>query len=203
MSNPGGTNGESAGQADRFWTIPNVLCLVRLFGAFGLPALAVAGLPIWFVAVYLILAATDLIDGPIARWTNQNSTTGAGLDTIADLWLSFCLLTGAAILSWEMIRQEWILIVVAVASYVVAASFGYWKFRKIPSYHTYSAKITHFLVALAGISLVLGWTVWLLRIASVAVILTNVESLAITNKLDQWKTDVASIFFDEPGSDVN
>lgn len=38
-----------------------------------------------FITVYLICAASDLLDGPIARRTNSTDTTGAILDTTGDI----------------------------------------------------------------------------------------------------------------------
>src|SRR3546814_13157567 len=37
-----------------------------------------------FFVLVIISLASDLVDGPIARWSGQASETGAKLDTIAD-----------------------------------------------------------------------------------------------------------------------
>ena len=82
-----GGAGSGRGQP-AFWTIPNVLCIARFSGSFGLLPIAAAGLAGWFVGVYLVLILSDLIDGPIARSLRQRSNIGAHLDSIADVALN-------------------------------------------------------------------------------------------------------------------
>lgn len=40
--------------------------------------------PFWFPAVFVIAMATDVLDGPVARWTGTDSRTGAVADGWAD-----------------------------------------------------------------------------------------------------------------------
>ena len=47
---------------------------------------------------------------------------------------------------------------------------------------------------LAAVSLILDWSVWPLRIASIVAILGNLEAIAITAVLKKWQTDVLSFF---------
>lgn len=176
------------------WTIPNVICLLRIAGTLALVGLAIVQEPFWFVRLYVVLGISDLVDGPLARRFGQSSDVGAVLDSVADVLLSGCLVIGAAILCWAVVKGELAIIVTAVTSWLVATGLCFWKFRRIPSFHTYSAKLTHLLVAIAGVSLVLGWSVWPLRVASLAVVATNVESIAITASLEKWRSDVPSIF---------
>jgi CDP-diacylglycerol--glycerol-3-phosphate 3-phosphatidyltransferase len=70
------------------WTLPNILTVLRLIAA---PGLAVAFLYFhrpwadWFaLALFLGAAATDWIDGRLARAWGQESRIGAMLDPIAD-----------------------------------------------------------------------------------------------------------------------
>lgn len=178
----------------RFWNVPNLLCIFRISGSFVLVGVAIAQLPYWFVGLYLLFAATDLIDGPLARWLDQRSDIGARLDSLADVLLGLSLVIGAFILSSDMLRGEILTVSIAIVSYIAAALFGFWKFGQVPSFHTYSAKVTHFLVAVAGISLVLHWSVWPLRIAALAIVLTNIESIAISWHLVEWRSDVPTLF---------
>ena len=185
---------DSQNDRNRIWTVPNLLSLVRVVGSFSLIVLAIAEQSSWFLAVYLILAFTDLVDGPVARWLNLRSRLGAILDSIADVTLNGCMLIGICILKWEQIQPEMRSIGIAILSYVVAVSSSYWKFVRFPSYHTWSAKLSHFLVAVGAIVLMLGWSVWPLRIALGVVILANLESVLITGSLKTWRKDVPSIF---------
>lgn len=176
------------------WTIPNIICLVRIVGSFALVGLAIAQLPYWFAEVYLVLAASDLVDGEIARRYGQSSALGAGLDSLADIVLSISLLIGVALIRWSAVWGELGMIAIAIVSYLIAVTVCFLKFRRLPSFHTYTAKGTHFLVAVGGVCLVLDWSVWPLRIAAISIVLTNLESLAIIFRLKDWRTDVPSVF---------
>lgn len=184
----------NGGQRDHAWNVPNFLSVVRIVGAFFLVAIAFTDQPHWFVGIYLVFAFTDLIDGPLARWLGQSSTIGAKLDSVADVLLSTSLLIGATILSWELLKRELPLISVAIASYVLCAGVALWKFKHMPAFHTYLSKVNHLLVAVGFICLILQWSVWPLRVAAVTTILTNLEGTAIGLLIDEWKTDVPSVF---------
>jgi cardiolipin synthase (CMP-forming) len=69
---------------DRVWTVPNALTLLRLLLVGVMAWLFIGEHPILAMAVYLFAAATDLLDGYIARHFNQISNIGKALDPIAD-----------------------------------------------------------------------------------------------------------------------
>lgn len=177
-----------------FWTFPNLLCVARFLGSFTLLPIALADMSYWFVSVYLLLITSDLVDGPIARKFHQRSNTGAHLDSIADITLNAFLLAGVAILCWQTLQHELLFLGLVIGSYCLSQAFGFWKFRRLLSYHTYAAKSSQWLAMLAAVSLILDWSVWPLRVASIAAILGNLEAIAITAVLKKWQTDVLSFF---------
>ena len=183
----------------KFWTVPNALCVGRFIGSFALLPLALAGLPYWFVGVYLVLISTDLVDGPIARRLHQRSDLGAHLDSVADLTLNACLLAGVAVLCWDVLEHELLLVGAVVASYGGSQLFGFLKFRRLISYHTYLAKLTQWLAMFAALGLVLGWSVWPLRVAAIAAIVGNLEAIAITAVLAKWQSDITTLLRMWPG----
>ncbi len=148
----------------------------------------------WFVGLYLIVIATDLVDGPIARRLKQRSDIGAHLDSVADVVLNACLLAGVLILCWDLLRDELLLIGAAVASYGLSLSFGFRKFGRFLAYHTDVAKLTQWLAAFAAVSLILEWSEWPFRVAAISAILGNLEAVAITSVLTIWQTDVSTLF---------
>ncbi|MEL7499990.1 MAG: CDP-alcohol phosphatidyltransferase family protein [Planctomycetota bacterium] len=176
------------------WNLPNSICLFRILGAPVLIGLAIFGLPEWLVVIYIVLAVTDLIDGPIARAWNQQSTLGASLDSIADVVLSLSLVIGIAILEWDILRNERWLIGLAIVSYLTACGLCWFKFRRLPSFHTFAAKLTHFVVAIAGILLILTGAIGPLRVAAILVIATNLEVAIIVVQLKKWQSDVWTVF---------
>ncbi|MEZ5323882.1 MAG: CDP-alcohol phosphatidyltransferase family protein [Verrucomicrobiales bacterium] len=178
----------------RFWTLPNVLCVVRFIGSFALLPLALADQSYWFVGLYLMLITSDLIDGPIARKFHQRSDSGAHLDSIADITLNACLLAGVARLCWTTLQHELLIVGLVIGSYCLSQAFGFWKYRRLLSYHTYIAKFSQWLAMLAAVSLILEWSVWPLHVASIIAILGNLEAIAITAVLKRWQTDVQTLF---------
>jgi cardiolipin synthase len=69
---------------DRVWTIPNALTFVRLILVGVMAWLFLHDQPIGSMAVYLLAAGTDLLDGYIARHFNQISNIGKVMDPIVD-----------------------------------------------------------------------------------------------------------------------
>lgn len=180
--------------SNRLLTIPNLLCLVRLFGSFVLIPIALQGRNELFLWVFLFLAATDWLDGKLAILLNQRSVFGARLDSWADAALYAALIFGVVTIYNDILRMEQSWVILALGSYLASTLAGFWKYHRWPSYHTRAAKTSWFLTAVAVIALFTDWSVWPLRIAAAAVTLTNLEALAITAISPQWRSDVTSIF---------
>ncbi len=177
-----------------FWTIPNILCLVRIVGSVALVGIAWWDRPRLFFAGYLFLAGTDWIDGKLAvRW-HQRTVIGARLDSLADVMLYGAVLIGTLMLKGSVLLAEWPWIAAAVGSYFVSSLYGYAKFGKVPNYHTRGAKTSWLLMIFAVGALFFDLSVWPLRIAMLGVTLTNLEAMAITTILPRWEADVISIF---------
>jgi cardiolipin synthase (CMP-forming) len=174
--------------------LPNLLCLGRLVGSFFLVGIALGGTNQVFLAVFLVLALTDYVDGRLAVWLGQQTTFGARLDSLADISLFAAVLFGAVWLEGPALRAEWAWITAAVVSYAASNTASLTKFRRLPSYHTRAAKVSNFLILVATAALFTGWSVWPLRIATAAVTLANLEAVAITCTLRQWRVNVPSLY---------
>lgn len=179
---------------DRIITVPNIICITRLLGSLVMLGVAIAGHAHWFVGMFVVLTLSDWIDGRLARWLKQRSDFGAQIDSTADATLYTALLLGCLWLSWGQLQAEMGWIALGLASYILTSGYGLVKFGRIPSYHTQAAKKTQVLVLAAGIALVLEWSVWPLRLAAVAVALTNLEAIALTRVLPKWRADVTSLW---------
>ncbi|MDF1843969.1 MAG: CDP-alcohol phosphatidyltransferase family protein [Rubripirellula sp.] len=176
------------------WTVPNGLCVFRAVGSLGLIPLALVDLRNAVLVLYLVLAATDLVDGAIARRFNQRSKIGPRLDSIADVTMYSCLALSILVMRRDVFADAISWIVIAIASYFVAGVTSLVKFRCLPSYHNWSAKAGFFVAILASISLLLDGPVWPLRVAFSLVTIANMESLAITLRLAEPRQDVRSVF---------
>ena len=175
------------------FTVPNLLCFLRLAGSPVLVWIAWRNNSQLFLLVFFVLLMTDWFDGKLAILLNQKSVYGARLDSIADAALYTATLIGLGLLKWELIQQEAAWLIAALVSYALTSGVGLLKYRRIPSYHTRAAKTCWLLVGVATISILVDWSVWPLRIASVAVVLTNLEAVAITVVLPDWTPDVRTL----------
>lgn len=176
------------------WTIPNGLCVFRGVGSLGLLPLALAGQTRAVLVLYLVLAATDLVDGTIARWLDQKSKIGPKLDSIADITMYSCLAVSLLVIRRDEFVAEFGWFAAALVSYFVACAVSLFKFRRLPSYHNWSAKTAFFVAILASISLLVDGPGWPLRVAFSVVTIANLESVAITTRLKAPRQDVRSVF---------
>lgn len=180
--------------SNRLLTVPNALSVVRFVGSWGMLWTAYQGQPHWVVGIFLFLTATDWVDGKLAILLHQRTQIGPKLDTIADVTMYVCLLAATMLLHHAVLLEQLGLFLVAVAvTYVVSCLFSFYKFRRIPSYHTRAAKTSAFLMLVGVLSLFLGWSIWPLRIALIAVTLTNIEATAITYLATEPLSDIEHV----------
>lgn len=193
-TNTEGLSSNGVTPPDRWLTVPNALCLTRLFGSFALLPLAVYDQSLSFLILFVALSATDWVDGKIARWLNQRSRIGPKLDTAADVTMYAAVLFGTVWLFHRTLLNESLLIGAAVVSYCASGVASLLKFKRWPSYHTRAAKLSWGITLLAVIALFLEWSVWPLRIAAFAVTVTNLEAMLITLALGERRDDVPTVF---------
>ncbi|MDE3178340.1 MAG: CDP-diacylglycerol--glycerol-3-phosphate 3-phosphatidyltransferase, partial [Acidobacteriota bacterium] len=101
-------------------SLPNSLTLLRIFFVPLLVALLLTKGPnmdLWAVAVFILAAITDLLDGYFARRTGQVSRLGILLDPIADK-----LLTSAAFISLVELHliPAWIVVIIIGREFAVS-----------------------------------------------------------------------------------
>jgi len=180
--------------SERLLTIPNIICMVRLVGSFGLVVIAWLGHREIFLWFFVSLAMTDWIDGKLAILLNQRTVFGARLDSWADAALYAGLLAGVVIMYGAELAPEMVWIIGAVATYVLSTIAGLWKYRRWPSYHTRAAKTSWLLMIIGAIGLLTDWALWPLRVALAAAAVTNLEALCITLISPSWRADVSSVY---------
>lgn len=178
---------------DSIVTIPNIICAIRLVGALALFAVALADRPHLFAGMFVVLNLSDFIDGRLARWLHQRSDFGARLDSFADATLYAALFFGMVWFKWDILAPETPWWLSAFLSYVLTTSAGLWKYGKVPSYHTYGAKLSQWIVLAGIVCLLTGYSVWPFRLAMLSVTLTNLEATAITWVMREWRADVLTI----------
>ena len=174
-------------------TVPNIVGLVRLSGAPVLVVLALLDHGFGVLVLFLFLELTDWLDGRLAALLNQRSRFGARLDSIADLVMYASFLAAITILEGRVFLDEWPWMAPAIAGYALSWATSLLKFRRFPSYHTWSAKASSVLTVIAGLALLAFGAVLPLRVTAVAVTLANLEAVLLTLSLDTPEEDIASI----------
>ena len=180
--------------SNRLLSVPNVLCVIRLAGSFVLVPIALKGQNEVFLWLFIFLAMTDWLDGKLAILLDQRTVFGARLDSWADAALYAALLFGVVTMYGDIVWSELVWIGVAVTGYLLSVAAGLWKYKRWPSYHTRAAKTSWLLTAVAVVALFSDWALWPLRVAAVAVAITNFEALLITIISPAWRADVTSVF---------
>ena len=121
--------------------IPNILSALRIVIAPFLLFLAWFGHKNPFIILLIISLLSDAVDGFIARKFKVTSQTGAKLDSLGDM-ATYLVVPICAWWLWpEILKREAPYILTAVCAYIFPLLAGLLKFHKIPSYHTYGAKI--------------------------------------------------------------
>lgn len=174
--------------------LPNLITSLRIVGS---PFLVVLGLlqQPWALAILTaLLVLTEWLDGFLARALHQESATGARLDTIADALFYSSMLIAVACLMPDRIAPEFLWMGAAIGSYLCSWGASWIKFRRLPSYHTWMAKAAWFFVVPGLVLLLWKGNPWLLRVAMLVVVATNLEAILITCKLRKPRVDVPSLW---------
>ncbi|NEQ43102.1 MAG: CDP-alcohol phosphatidyltransferase family protein [Leptolyngbya sp. SIOISBB] len=147
-----------------------------------------------FVMGYVIAVLSDIFDGVIAR---RLGVSTAQL-RVADSWADICLYVCVALSTWLVFPQT-ILdfklpLLVAIAAQLTLFVISLIKFQKLPSFHTYTAKLWGLTLLVATVGL-FGFSdnkmVWL----AIALCLVNsLEEIVMTLVLPEWRCDVLSLF---------
>ncbi len=101
------------------WTVPNQITFLRFV---LLPLFLICLFyqkNLWALALLVTAAATDALDGWLARWLNQKSELGTFLDPLADKFLlsgAFVVLAFKGILGW------WLTILVLARDVIILAT---------------------------------------------------------------------------------
>ncbi len=175
-------------------TIPNALTWFRIVTSPVLVVLAWAGGTGWVVAFLLVLQVTDWVDGPLARGLRQHTTAGARLDSLADVLMFGSLLAALAVLEGPLLWDAWPWVAAAVGSYAASSAYALARFRRMPTYHQWTAKVSGPITLVATLAVLLLGEGWPVRVAAAAVTLGNLEGALITSRLSAPRTDIPSVF---------
>jgi len=172
--------------------LPNVLSALRFGLVPLLLALAWNGCARFFLGCLVLSLLTDIADGLLARRFNACSELGAKLDSWAD-FLTYAVLPFCG---WwlrpDVLRAEAGWIALAIFFYLAAIIIGLLKFKRLISYHTWGVKLSAIVFGAAVVVFFAGGPGWVFRVAAPVAVLAELEEIAITFMLPEWRTNVRS-----------
>lgn len=178
---------------ERIVTVPNVLSVLRLLGIAPLLWTAYGGHRGAFLTVLVLLLMSDWLDGKLAWALDQRTELGARLDSAVDVLMYVAVGLSFWWLESDMIRRHaWWFSVVAV-SWTLSALVSMVRFRMIPSYHTWGAKVSWLVVGTTTVVIVLTGPTAAVPWALALVTATNLEAVAIGLVLPHWRADVRTL----------
>jgi len=178
---------------NRIWTVPNGVCAFRLAGVAPLLWTAQQGHRTAFLWILVALLLSDWVDGKLAILLDQRTVVGARLDSAADGLLYLAVALSFWWLEKAVVRAHAPWILGALGSWIVSAAVTLIRFHRLPSYHTWTAKSSWFLLGGATLLLLVTRNALLLPWALGLVILSNLEDVAIGLALPRWQADVRSL----------
>jgi CDP-diacylglycerol---glycerol-3-phosphate 3-phosphatidyltransferase len=147
-----------------------------------------------FVIGYILAILSDIFDGIIARRLGVSTPQLRQADSWADITLFLCLAASTWLVFPQTIAAFKIPLLMAVAAQLILFATSLIKFRKMPSFHTYTAKAWGITILVATVAL-FGFghdkTLWL---AIGLCLINSLEEIIMTLLLPEWQCDVLSLF---------
>jgi CDP-diacylglycerol--glycerol-3-phosphate 3-phosphatidyltransferase len=167
--------------------VPNALSMFRLLSVPVLLLFAWNGATAHFFVLFGLGLLSDVLDGVLARRLGQESDFGARLDQWADfaLWASFPV--GAWWLWPEIVLREAPYVAIAVACLLLPTAIAYAKYRAVPGYHTWSAKLSSVLMGVSVPLLLIFDVAWPFRVVALFQLWCAVDEVGITVLFDECR----------------
>lgn len=148
-----------------------------------------AGLP--YIICLVIAFVTDYFDGVVARKMDVATAVVRRYDGAADIIFYGATFTAVWLVYPAVVQEYWLGLSLVAGLEVIRVGFDLLKFRREASYHMWSAKAWNITLFAALVGLMgFGFTGWLIWLAIMVGILTNLEALAASIILPIWTHDI-------------
>ena len=154
-------------------TLSRGLLIAPIFG------LLLAGRTTGALAVYLVAALTDLVDGWLARRQGQSSAFGAQLDAVVDNVFSVAIL-GFLVLAYpQLVSRQWLACAILFGGPLAYLAVSWAMTQRLMMFHVWSAKLGAVLLfSLWPAIAVTGWEGWL-WVSAAVVGLSRLEQVVL------------------------
>lgn len=122
------------------WTIPNLLSLLRLLLVPTLWVFALLDMPKVVGFGLILAAATDVLDGQLARRLNLITAFGSKLDSIADRCVTCSAVGWLLVLRPGVVRAHPYLIAILTATGIFSLVLGWRNLGRLASFHFNSGR---------------------------------------------------------------
>jgi CDP-diacylglycerol--glycerol-3-phosphate 3-phosphatidyltransferase len=174
-------------------SVPNILSILRIIFSPILLFLAWYDYKMVFIILLILSLLSDAVDGFIARRFELSTNRGAKLDSVGDMATYLTVPICAWWLWPELLRQEILFVLISVCAYIFPLAAGFIKFHKLPSYHTYGAKIAAVLMSISILLLFTTEITLAFKFAAIFQAIVALEEILITIQLPELKSNVKSI----------
>jgi CDP-diacylglycerol--glycerol-3-phosphate 3-phosphatidyltransferase len=148
----------------------------------------------WLLAVSFF---TDLIDGWLARRFKVTSILGARLDSVADDLTIVAGIVGVVVLKPAFLKQQLEFVIILLALFLIQVVLALFRYGKVSSFHTYSAKLAalmqgSFLILLFFLPQPLEIVFY---ITFGITVIDLVEEIILVIILPEWKANVKGLYW--------
>ena len=177
-------------------TIPNLLSFYRIVAFPLILWFIVSGKERLFAIFLIINLVTDFLDGLIARLFKQETDIGAKLDSFADDLTYILAFTGLLVFKGENFMPHLASFIIFMAFLIGSVVMSLIKFKRTPSFHLYSTKISGYIQAGFFICLfTIGFVSLFYYIMIVWGILAATEHMIIQIIIPEMRSNVKGLYW--------
>lgn len=180
----------------RQFNIADWFSFYRIAAAPVLVALILLDERLWFSWLLGVSFLTDIIDGQLARRLGMVSPRGSQLDSVGDQLTLLVALAGLIRFEFEFIQAQIVLILVPLGLYFLQMFVAWWRYGRVSSFHTYTAKVSAFVQGVFILWLLFfGPVYWLFYTMIALSVLETIEELILICLFREWQSDVKGVLF--------
>lgn len=177
-------------------TIPNLLSFYRIVAFPLILWFIISGKERLFAIFLIINLVTDFLDGLIARLFKQETDIGAKLDSFADDLTYILAFTGLLVFKGEDFMPHLASFIIFMAFLIGSVVMSLIKFKRTPSFHLYSTKISGYIQAGFFICLfTIGFVSLFYYIMIVWGILAATEHMIIQIIIPEMRSNVKGLYW--------